>query len=198
MLYLFYGCAIVGGTIFVLQSAMTLLGFGLEEFDVADAAPDNFDVLNSPGEVIDHGSTLLFGVISFRTIVAALTFFGVAGAGATKAGQSQFVASVIGVLAGLGAMYSVHFLMRFLYSLRHDGTQRIQSSIGKRATVYIPIPSENSGTGKIRLKMQERLVEYPAVTAASKRLATGEIVEVVGIVNAMTLEVKSVTETADV
>ena len=81
--------------------------------------------------------------------------------------------------------------------LRHDGTVRIERSIGQRATVYVPIPGDKQGSGKVQLKLQDRLMEYPAITAEKGKLATGALVEVVDVVGPSTLEVKTVKETVD-
>ncbi|MBQ7932475.1 MAG: hypothetical protein IJ334_15870, partial [Clostridia bacterium] len=52
-------------------------------------------------------------------------------------------------------------------------------AIGKVGTVYIPIPAEMKGSGKINLTMQERFIEVDAMTPADRKLATGESVRVV-------------------
>ena len=80
-IYLF--TALIGGTVLVCQFVLTLIGLGDTGFDLADDVPDSADVdlaeagdFEGGGDDASHGSTWLFGVISFRTLVAAFTFFG--------------------------------------------------------------------------------------------------------------------------
>jgi membrane protein implicated in regulation of membrane protease activity len=197
-------CAILGGTIFVIQFLIALIGFGAEGMDLDDVGdipddlPDDIpddvpdDISDSHGHLVGHGSTWLFSVISLRTVIAALTFFGIAGLAALSSGQSQGVAFGIALLFGLAALYGVHFLMKSLHQLRHDGTIRIERSVGERGSVYVPIPPNNSGTGQVQLKVQGRLVEYTATTPNPERLATGTQVVVVNVISPTTVEVEPI------
>lgn len=138
-----------------------------------------------------HGSTWLFGILSFRTLTAAITFFGLAGWAAQTAQWSQPSQVVVALASGAAAMFLVHGIMRIFFKLSEDGTIRISRAIGREATVYIPIPAGKSGAGKVQIKLQDRLVEYEAVTPEPQSLATGAKVYVVGVRGANTLEVRS-------
>ena len=196
MFNMFLICAVLGGTVFVVQFVLAVVGFGAEDFDFADDVPDDLpdDIGDVHGEVVDHGSTWLFGVLSFRTVVAAITFFGLAGIAALQAGQTGVMPLAIAIVVGTAAMYGVHYLMRLLHGLRHDGTVRIERSVGKPGTVYVPIPAGRAGTGKIQLKLQDRIMEYQAMTSESEKLPTGAPVKVVGVINPTTVEVELVRE----
>ena len=194
MVFLF--CAVIGGTICVFQFAMALIGIGADEMDLGDLGDVDFDaefdvdaVGDSQGEVLDHGSTGFFSVLSFRTVVAAMAFFGLTGMAATSGGLTQpiWLPLVIAVVAGVAAMYGVHWLMRTFYRLGHDGTVRMGRSVGARGTVYIPIPPQGEGIGKVQLQLQGRIVECQATTTESNRLATGTKVQVVSMVGPSTV-----------
>ncbi len=201
MQYVFIVSAILGGTVFLLQFLLALIGFGSEELDFADDVPDDLD-LDVPDDIdidhtgpIDHGSTFLFGVISFRTVVAALTFFGLAGLASLSAGLGNALSAIIAVACGYLAMVGVHWIMQKLYSLRQDGSVRIRRSIGQSATVYIPIPPKRSGCGKVQIRMQGRIMEYAAMTSEPEKLSTGAKVVVVDVISPTTLEVEPIRET---
>ena len=201
MQYVFVTAAVLGGTVFLFQFLLALVGFGSEDFDLADDVPDDLD-LDVPDDIdmdhtgpIDHGSTFLFGVISFRTVVAALTFFGLAGLACLSAGLSSALSSIIAVACGYLAMVGVHWMMKKLYSLRQDGSVRIRRSIGQSATVYIPIPPKRSGCGKVQIRMQGRIMEYAAMTSEPEKLSTGAKVVVVDVISPTTLEVEPIRET---
>ncbi|PHS04552.1 MAG: hypothetical protein COA78_16410 [Blastopirellula sp.] len=192
---LFLVCAIGAGSVFVMQFVMALVGFGADDLDFGDDIPDDIpDEMPDmdQGSVIDHGSTWLFGVISFRTVIAAFTFFGLTGLAADTADLGTPVSLTIAIVFGIAAMYSVHWLMQILYRLGHDGTVRIENSIGKTGTVYIPIPADNSGKGKIQMQLQSRIVEYAAMTANTEKLATGTPIRIVKVVSPTTLEVEKI------
>ena len=195
----FFWCALIAGTIFLVQFVLTVVGFGADDLDFMDDMPDpgDLDVGDVQGDVHDHGSTWFFGVISFRTVVAALMFFGLVGLAAQQGLPGQpVVALVVATCAGAAAMYGVHYLIQLMLRLRHDGNVRIERSVGKRGTVYVPIPGDKSGSGKVQLRMQDRIMEYQAMTGGSQQLVTGTPVEVVDVINQNTVEVKPGTESA--
>src|SRR6187431_2218697 len=185
-------CAVIGGTILICQFVLTLVGLGGEHgvdfshevaHDFSGDAGHDADVqgTESNDQSGHHGSSWLFAVISFRTLVAAVTFFGLIGAAAQQANQPVGVQLVLAVSAGIGAMYGVHWLIRSIGRLGEDATLRVKSALGQEGTVYVPIAGDKVAAGKIQLKMQNRLVEYEAITGFRDRLATGTKVRVVGI-----------------
>ena len=215
MFYLFAFCAIIAGSIFVLKFVLLLVGFGGDGHDFGDIGTDipeagdiDFDggsmadfhtdgaIDHGDGAdgVHDHGSTFLFGVISLRTVVAALTFFGLGGLTMLSAGQSAWFAFPIAVVAGAAAMFVVHFLMRSLHKLSQDGKLRVSNAVGRTATVYIPIPAHNNGAGKIQIRMQGRLEELAAMNGTGESLPTGTKVRVIGVVAGSTVQIEPVHE----
>jgi membrane protein implicated in regulation of membrane protease activity len=206
MTTIFLFCALVGGTIMLCQFVLTLLGLG--GHDMVDAGHGGVDLADDAGAAhgtADHGpgtveaqgedhahqhsSTWLFGVITFRTLVAAFTFFGLAGMAARSAELSLVNQLLIGLACGIGAMYLVHWLMSLMYGLSEDNTVRINRAVGREGTVYLPVPAGRTGPGKIQLRLQGRMMEYEAVTAAPANLPTGARVVVVGVVGGHVLEV---------
>jgi membrane protein implicated in regulation of membrane protease activity len=138
----------------------------------------------------DHGaSTCLLQMISFRTLVAALTFFGLAGMAAQSSGASTPIVLAVALAAGFGAMYSVFWVMQSLARLNADGTVHVQRTIGKEAKVYLPIPGHGAGAGKVFVSLQGRTMEYPATTSGDP-LPAGATVVIVNVVGQNTLEVQ--------
>ena len=56
--------------------------------------------------------------------------------------------------------------------------------------MYLRIPGAKAGAGKVHLMLQNRTVEYQAVTAGAE-LPTGAPVKVVAVVNSDTVEVEA-------
>jgi membrane protein implicated in regulation of membrane protease activity len=212
-IFLFF--AVVGGTVLVCQFVLTLMGLG-SDGDIPDDLPDDVphdlggvghdfahdvhDVHAGDGHDAAHGhdgahghdSSWLFGIISFRTLVAAFAFFGLAGLTAQSAGSTLWVQLVIAFVSGAVAMFAVHGLMKMLGKLGEDATVRIHKALGQEGTVYVPIAAHKERAGKVQLKMQNRLMEYEAITGGEK-LATGARVRVVAI-RGNTLEVELAAE----
>lgn len=194
MSMLFMICAVVGGTVLVCQFLLTVIGLG--EHGLEAGHDLSHDFAGDAGDAGDHGvdhvhdghdaahahsTAWLFAVISFRTLVAAITFFGLVGLAARSMDQGTGVQLLLAVAAGLGAMYGVHWLIRMIGRLGEDGTLKVRHAVGQQGTVYVPIAGSRSQAGKVQLKLQNRLVEYEAVTSTPDRLATGTKVKVVGI-----------------
>lgn len=206
MAWLFLICATIGGTVLVCQFVLTLLGLG-SDLEIADDMPDDvpgdvhFDGAHGPDpelgdHAVGHGnfSAWLFGVLSFKTVTAALAFFGLAGCAANAAQMTPVAQITIAVLAGLAAMYSVHWLMQSLLRLSENGTIRLDRSVGKEGTVYLTIPANRAGLGKVQFKLQNRLVEYPAITSHDEPLKTGRSIRIINVVGTSTVEVEPAVE----
>jgi membrane protein implicated in regulation of membrane protease activity len=216
---IFLIAAVVGGTVMVCQFVLTLMGMGddggFEGHDAAagfdggdvggDAAGDfhgagehhTSAATAADGEFVHHDSSWLFGVLSFRTLITGAAFFGVAGRAAKASDVANGPALMIALGAGLVAMYGMYWLMRTISSLTSSGNQRISSALGRRGTVYIPIPADRQGVGKVQLSMQNRIVELRAVTDEPDRLKTGETVEVVAITDSDQVRVRRVAQVVE-
>lgn len=194
--------AVIGGTVLVCQFVLTLVGIGGD----ADFADDLSDVphdvagdahAGQHGDVqhdAHHSTNWLFGIITFRTVIAAITFFGLTGLGATKSDMQAFPAFLLAVGAGAAAMFGVHWIMLQLQKLQDDGTVRIGRAVGKKGVVYLSVPANKSGAGKVHLNLQNRTVEYLAMTA-EERIPTGAHVVVTEILGPDTVAVAVVRET---
>jgi hypothetical protein len=209
---LFLTCAVLGGTVMVAQFLMSLLGWGHHEggFD-HDLGADGGDSTDS-AHGVEHdaadqhpstshahpnggNSTWFFGVITFRTVVAALTFFGLSGMASLSAQFEQPTSLLIALASGAVALYAVHAVMQMLYRLRSDGTQRISHALGREATVYLSIPAHGQGAGKVHLSMQNRLLEFEAITSG-ERVPSGTRVVVTEIAGPSMLKVAPAPEMA--
>lgn len=194
--YLF--CAVAGGTVFVCQFLMGLVGMGGDHDHGGDAgghdAGHDGHVSDHPGDGHGHGVghdgalNWFLGMLSVRTVTAGVTFFGLAGLGATGGRLPPVATVVVASAAGFAALYLVAWTMKLLGKLRADGTVHIEQSIGLPGTVYLTIPANKQGAGKVTLNLQNRTMEYQALTA-SGAIPTGASVVVVGVLGPDTVEV---------
>ena len=211
---LFTLAALIGGTVLLFQFVLMLLGLGDNGGDLAGAEGGDLSAGGdiggdvAGGEItgdeaawheaadadLGHpGAPWFYEMLSLRTLSAAVTFFGLAGKTTMAYGYTPLGSFVLATLAGLAAMWIVYWLFKQVYKLQHTGTENVRNAIGRPATVYVPIPGNRAGAGKVTFRMQNRLVEYQAVTEDENRLATGEKVIVVAIVNSDTVRVARAT-----
>ncbi len=172
---IYLGAAVLGGALLLIQIALSLLG--------GDAGADtDFDVhLDHP----DFG-----GHLSFRTVVAFVTFFGLGGMAASSGGLATSVSLVIAVVAGSCAFWLVGLAMMQLSRLRSEGTIEINNALGAEGRVYLTVPGERSGTGAVTVPIQGRSMQFKAVTAGPE-LATGRLCKVVGVHAGNTLVIEA-------
>lgn len=182
-------CAVVGGTIIVCQFALTLIGMGggdlLGEGQFSNAGHDGGDVHHEVGH--GNNSTWFVGVLTFRTISAALAFFGLTGLIAQRSAVAPSLSLVFAVCAGACALLLVSWIMKALARLNIDGTVRIEQARGCSGTVYLPIPGGNSSAGKVQINVLNCTMEYKAISPT--QLPTGTPVVVVSVIGPDTVEV---------
>ncbi|HKI36372.1 MAG TPA: hypothetical protein VKA46_31230 [Gemmataceae bacterium] len=216
----FLVCFLLGGTVMLLQFLLSLFGLGghhdvggdghdiggpeLHDMGGHDApghdapghdAPSD-DGHDGHGHAPHHAgpSNWLVGVLTFRTLVAALTFFGLAGLAASQGTRDPWLVLAVALAAGAGAMFLVAWVMRSLARLNAEGTARIERAVGKSGTVYLTVPGNKEGVGKVQLNLQNRTVECQAVTA-HPTLANGTKIVVTAVIGRDTVEVAPAPET---
>ena len=189
-------CATIGGTILVLRLALSLLGLGFDSMDGAvgdfgdaeadvdfgdDAAADTADA--GQGNHADLGR-----IFTFQAIVSFLAFFGIGGLAALERGRHPAFAVLIGTVTGFVAVSLLGYVLRALRKLNTDGTVRISRAVGLEGKVYLRIPANGGGEGKITLPIQGRTIEVLARTPGPG-LRAGEPVVVSRVIDEQIVEV---------
>jgi hypothetical protein len=211
--WVFLICAVAGATSIVFQFVMSLFGLAGHGFaDGADLAHDlphdlvhdgPHDVGHSLAHEVSHdqhgghGPSWLFNLVSLRSIIAFLAFFGIGGMTALSANVSTMPSLLVALTFGITAFAVVGLLMLGMQQLKGDGTVQIERAIGEPATVYLPIPAAGAGMGKVHMRLQGRLSEYAARTAGALPLQVGAKVTVTRVCDFRTLEVEAMPEPAE-
>ena len=174
----FLTCAILGGGILIVQLVLGLLGIVHHDLDA------HHDVHAGHHETASEGLNLL----SVRALSAGLGFFGVGGMAGMSTGLGLLAALPLGIVLGLAAMIGTAMITRWMMKLEDDGSVSIDGAVGSTGTVYLAIPGERKGAGKVLLTLQNRTVEYQAVTSMAA-LPTGASILVVDVVGPDTVDV---------
>ncbi len=111
--------------------------------------------------------------------------------------ELHWLSVIIALIAGAAAMATVVFLLRALAKMQCNGIVQTEKLVGMRATVYVSVPANRSGRGKITLNAQGKFMELDAVTDGEK-LVTDEMVEITAVENECTVVKRCVTEVTDV
>lgn len=193
-------CAAVGGTILVCQFLLSL-GGGDHDHDgghahdhVGEAGDhDGHEAVHDDG----HGHQLqswLVGILTFRTMVAGTTMFGLAGMAAHTSGLDTTMSLSVALAAAAGAVFVLAWTIQGMNKLKADGTARVERAVGRTGTVYLTVPAGKAGRGKVTVSVQNRTVEYQAITAHGQPLPTGAKVVVVDFITSDTVEVAPAVE----
>lgn len=184
-------CAAAGGTLLVCQFVAGLIGLG-SDHDVDHGHGLDHDHGHGHGHTHGHGTSWFAGLITFRTVTAGLTFFGLGGMTALSQGADEALALAIAVLSGAAALYVVAQIMLGLKKLKSDGSVRVERAVGETGVVYLTVPAKNAGPGKVTVAVQKRTVQYTAYTAGADPLPTGAKVRVTAVRGPTTVEVEPV------
>ena len=182
-LKIFYVVAIVSGVVLAFQMVLTLIGADAD-FDV-----DGMDV----GE---GGDT---GLFSIRTVGAFFTGFGWTGVAMLYNGYGLGAATFAATVVGLVFLGTVIYLMRYMFSLREEGTLDYSNAVGEVGNVYLPIPPKRKGMGQVEVLVQGRMRTVRALTDHDKKLGNRTAVRVKALIDQQTLLVESLeSETEDI
>ncbi len=171
----FWGIALIFSVLFVIQFVLSLIGLDFDHDADLDMSTDSD---SSSAYSLDTDFTLL----SVRSIIAFFTFFGWAGVIALNNGASTLVALGLASISGFSAMFVVGYMLYIFSKLSQAGNVDINEALFNTGEVYLNIPSNREGLGKVHLKIQGSLREMDAVTEG-QTIPTGASVRVVEILH---------------
>jgi membrane protein implicated in regulation of membrane protease activity len=165
-------------------------GADLGEID-ADIGGTDFDPSEyaESGEFADATDMPLSGdrsfsalkLFTFQGILAFLASFSWISILCISGGVEAVIASAVGLAIGVLMMFAVAKLIELLMKLSDDGTVDFNNAVGVRAVVYIPIPGDLAGEGKVMAEFQGAERECDAITALPDTIPTGAEVIVTSV-----------------
>ena len=169
---IFFWIAVPATVFLFIQTLLVILGFDNDHDADGDFSGDH----DCSGDHDHSGGISLF---SLRSLIAFFTMTGWTGVWLAGTGMSPGLYIPISALVGVAAFIGMGFLIGSLMKLQSEGNLEINNAVGKTATVYLTIPEERKGKGKVNMTIQERFVEFDAITDSSSKLQTGSFVKVI-------------------
>ncbi len=177
-LKVYWTITLIASLIFVIQTIMTFLGV-----DSSDGLNADFD-----GDMHHEGPFQLF---SFRNLINFFLGYGWAAVCFYNVISSTLVLNIVSVAVGLLFVGIFFFLMLQITKLAADKTFKIADTIGKTADVYLVIPAERKGRGKIQVSVGGAYHEIDAMTEG-ERIPTGAKVHVDSVIDNQTVMVSNI------
>ena len=190
MMKILWAITLSASLIFIIQSVMTFLGAdsGNGDFDMdTDVSGDVPDGTDAPDAAV-HGTGQ--GLLTFRNFVNFFLGFGWCAILLRSSISSTPLLLVISVVIGLALVVLVMLLFKWLGGMQQAGNINVfKSAVGCEGKVYLSIPGERGGSGKVQITINDAVREYEAVTDGPK-LNTGTAIRVDEVLSADTLLVE--------
>lgn len=170
--------------IFVIQTVMTFLGLGDHDAD--------FDLDTSDGSFDADPS---MNLLTFRNLVNFSMGFGWTAVLMHEKIQSNALLIIVSVIVGILLVTVVMWIFKWLSGMQQTGNIDVhKSAVGCEGKVYLTIPGERKGEGKVQITINNAVREYDAVTDG-ETIPTGKAIKVTEVINDYTLLVEELTPT---
>ncbi len=170
--------------IFVIQTIMTFLGLGDHDAD--------FDMDTSDGSFDADPS---MNLLTFRNLVNFCLGFGWTAVLMHEKIQSNALLIIVSVIVGILLVTVVMWIFKWLSGMQQTGNIDVhKSAVGCEGKVYLTIPGERKGEGKVQITINNAVREYDAVTDG-ETIKTGTAIKVTEVINDYTLLVEELTPT---
>ena len=167
--------AIPATLVLVVQTILLIFGIGGDDIDADGVDLNGNGFGDTPGDGGESG----LAVFSIRGLMAMAAIGGWSGLVMHSSGIALPVTVLLSLAIGFLALVGMAYIMKLAGKLQDNGNIDLGYAVGKVGTVYIPIPAEMAGAGKINVTVQERFIEIGAVTKCDRKISTGESVRIV-------------------
>lgn len=174
-----WGIALTSSSIFIVQAIMTFVGM--------DSGTD-FDA-DFDGDMSDGHTP--FQLFTFRNLINFMLGFSWTAIALRNLIGPRWLLIVVSALAGIILVAAVMYMFYALSRLQQSGNMDIRNAIGATGMVYLSVPGQRAGAGKVHVKIQNTLRELDAVTEG-ETIATGALIKVTGVLEDTILIVSEV------
>ena len=180
-----WGVTLAASLIFIIQSILTFIGADGGDGGIDADFDSGFDTEAADAAV--EGGTNLY---TFRNFVNFILGFGWSAILLQDKITSIPLLLILSAVVGVALVAIVMYLFKWLSSMQQSGNINLyKAAVGCNGTVYIPIPGERQGEGKVQLSINQSVREYNAVTDG-EALKTGAQIKVVEVLSPDTVLVE--------
>lgn len=164
--------AVPSTVILVFQSVFTFIGMENYNNDLPEignsASPADYSMSHFP-------------VLTIKNVIIFFSIFGWTGLAMKKAGAGDMLTIAVAIVAAIVVILLLTYMFYFINKLSEDNTVDVINAIGATGTVYLKIPAEMKGRGKVQAIFQGAQREIDAVTRGEE-LETGTMIRITEII----------------
>ena len=180
-----WGVTLAASLIFIIQSILTFIGADAGDGGIDTDFDTGFDTEAADAAV--EGGTNLY---TFRNFVNFILGFGWSAILLQEKIHSVPLLLIVSAVVGVALVAVVMYLFKWLSGMQQSGNINVyKSAVGCNGTVYLTIPAERGGEGKVQISINNAVREYDAVTDGDA-LKTGTPIRVTEVINANTVLVE--------
>lgn len=165
----------------ILFSALFLFQTVFSIFTGGDM--DSHEAMGHSDDAIGDDDGIGHQFFTIKNMIAFFTMFAWVGIASYNSGLSKGVSTLLALVSGVAMVFLMFALLKNVGKLRYSGTMQIKNALNQVGNVYLFIPANRKGTGKVHVKVQGSLHELDAITDDATDIATGSIIKVTGIVD---------------
>ena len=177
LMQIFWGCAIVGSLVMVIQLLLSIIGGGDVDVD------SDVDIFSADG--LD--ASTLADLFTLKNLVNFFVGFGWSGVTFRQYIDNSAVLLLVATLFGLLFIAIFLFIYKSIMKLESNSAVGAEACVGKMADVYLRIPAARGGKGKIQISLNGVAREFDTITDATENIPSGAVVFVEEVVNGTVL-----------
>ena len=175
--------AIASSLIFIIETVLTFIGADVEmdmdtDFDIADGGFEGDPSMN---------------LYTFRNLVNFLLGMSWTAILLNEQMKSKALLMMIAFAVGAAIVFAVMMMFKGLSKMQQSGNINVfESAVGCSGKVYLTVPGERKGQGKVQININNSVREYDALTDSEDDLKTGTSIKVTEVLDASTLLVEEI------
>ncbi len=184
MMRIYWAIAVASSIVFLIQMVLTFIGLGDTDGDTGDFG----DMGDGDGSTMDAGGVL--SLFSLRNVVNFLLGLGWGGVCFSGSISNPLILGVVALFCGCLFVAVFLIMLRQLMKLQGSGNFHIEECVGLTCSVYLRIPANRTGAGKVQLSYHGSVLEIDAMTDG-ELLKSGSRVRVLETIDSHTLLVET-------
>lgn len=174
-----WAISLFSSLVFTIQSIMTFIGM--------DSGTD-FDTDISSDIAMDDAPFQLF---TFRNFINFFLGFGWTAITFRSLIDNTLILLFIAFVVGALLVTAVMYIFKWMSKMTQSGNISTEDTINCKGSVYLTIPGQRQGEGKVQITVRNAIREYDAITNGDK-LMNGTPIKVIEKINNYTLLVERI------